>query len=152
MDTSCEGIKPYHIHREKLIIFLKDTHTHTHACECAQCNIHWEFNRCFIICYISFHTTNSPAFIPFPFLFYMLSNDMLRPRVSAISHEQHKKVVNHKPSPLQNITDFTYPLQNLISSHRIDMLHWKNDCLLVCDLLLNLCSCSVLTLNNSLLQ
>lgn len=45
-------------------------------------------------------------------------------------------------------TNFTYPHQNVLNTHRMDMLVQNKDCFLVRDVLLNLFACNVFTLEN----
>jgi hypothetical protein len=55
----------------------------------------------------------------------MSSNVASRWTFSVISHEQHVHIINRKPSRLCRILQVTYGHQNIVGTHKIDMIRWN---------------------------
>jgi hypothetical protein len=74
------------------------------------------------ICYIRFHTINFRCLLTYFILPHTLSNDVSRLMFNAIFNEKHTHkhlIVNHI------ILHYINSLQNIISSHRTDTIHWN---------------------------
>jgi hypothetical protein len=104
---------PHYVHNAK----VNYVHTGVRGVENWTCSL--------LTFYISFRTLNSPALSSIPFQAYMLLNDALRTMFYAISHEYYAQIVCLKPPPLYTVLRFIYSHQNIISTHRIATMDWK---------------------------